>query len=132
MSGFSNGPGPLGANRTLWTLLGANLASTADQAFSQAFPFSKFVLDKIVVTNASGTTNSADVIIGATGAVASGTGTVVCKYANSNTGALTIGLNLSTIAASPCTFTLPTGWFFAVRQTAGTVTITSAFDQSVG
>lgn len=79
-----------------------------------------------------GTTNTADIVIGTTNAVASGTGTVVCKYANSNTGALTIGLNLSTAMGSTCSFALPTGGYFAIRQTAGTVTITSAFDSSVG
>lgn len=80
----------------------------------------------------TGATNTATVVIGATNAVASGTGTTVCNYTNSNTGSLTIGLNLSTVSASTCTFALPTGWYWATRQTAGTVTITSAFDQSVG
>ena len=79
-----------------------------------------------------GTTNTADVVIGSTNAVASGTGTAICRYANTNTGALTVGLALSTTAGSTCTFALPTGWFFAVRQTSGTISVTSAFDQSVG
>lgn len=79
-----------------------------------------------------GTTNSATVYIGSTTGVASGTGTPICSYSNSNTGSLTIGLNLSTISAVPCQFSLPSGWYFAVLQTSGTVTITSAFDQSVG
>lgn len=79
-----------------------------------------------------GTTNSADVVIGATNAVASGTGTTVGKYSNASTGTLTIGLNTNAIAAQPTTFGLPAGWFFAVRQTSGTVTVTSAFDQTVG
>lgn len=79
-----------------------------------------------------GTSNTADVVIGSTNAVASGTGTLICRYANTNTGALTVGLALSTTAASTCTFALPAGWYFAVRQTAGTITITSAFDQVVG
>lgn len=79
-----------------------------------------------------GTTNSADVVIGSTSAVASGTGTVAGKYSNASTGSLTIGLNTNAVAASPMTFNLPTGWYFAVRQTSGTVTITSAFDQAVG
>lgn len=79
-----------------------------------------------------GTTNMADIVIGATNGVAGGTGTAIGKYANSNTGTLTIGLNIATVQAGPCTFVLPTGWFFAVRQTAGTITITSAYDQAVG
>lgn len=79
-----------------------------------------------------GTTNSADVVIGSTNAVAGGTGTVISKYSNASTGTLTIGLNTNAIAATSATVALPSGWFFAVRQTAGTVTITSAFDQAVG
>lgn len=79
-----------------------------------------------------GTTNTADIVIGSTNAVASGTGTIIGRYANTNTGALTIGLNLSTTSASAYTFALPANWYFAIRQTAGTVTIASAFDQVVG
>lgn len=79
-----------------------------------------------------GTTNTATVVVGSTSAVASGTGTVICNYNNASTGTLTIGLALNQVAASTCTFALPTGWFFAIRQTAGTVAITSGFDQSVG
>lgn len=79
-----------------------------------------------------GTTNSATVLIGSTNGVASGTGTIMCPYSNSSTGTLTIGLNTNTISTLSCTVALPTGWYFAVRQTAGTVTINSAFDQQVG
>lgn len=79
-----------------------------------------------------GTTNSATVLIGSTNGVASGTGTIMCPYSNSSTGTLTIGLNTNTISTLSCTVALPTGWYFAIRQTAGTVTITSAFDQQVG
>mgnify|MGYP001584261081 CR=1 FL=1 len=84
------------------------------------------------ISLSGGTTNTADVVIGPTNGVAGGTGTAIGKYANSNTGTLTIGLNISTVAANPTTFVLPAGWFFAVRQTAGTVTITSAYDQAIG
>lgn len=79
-----------------------------------------------------GTTNSANVVIGSTSAVASGTGTVIGSYSNTNTGALTVGLNLNTVSALPIAFCLPIGWFFAIIQTSGTVTISSAFDQAVG
>lgn len=79
-----------------------------------------------------GTVNTADLLMGATAAVASGTGTVSGKYANSNTGTLTIGLNVSTIAGYQGTLIIPTGWYFAIRQTAGTISIVSAFDQSIG
>lgn len=84
------------------------------------------------ITLSGGATNTADLLIGPTNAVASGTGTVLQKYANSNTGTLTIGLNLSTISATGFTLPLPAGYWFAIRQTGGTVAITSAFDQALG
>lgn len=84
------------------------------------------------LTLSGGTTNTADVLIGSTNAVASGTGSVVGKYANTNTGAVVIGVNLSTVSTVPLALSVPTGWYFAIRQTAGSVSIVSAFDQSVG
>lgn len=79
-----------------------------------------------------GTTNSADVVIGPTNAVAGGTGTVIGKYSNSVTGTIAIGLNMNSAAATPITVTIPAGGYLAIRQTAGTVAITSAYDQSTG
>lgn len=79
-----------------------------------------------------GTTNAATVYMGATNAVATGTGTPVCRYANSNTGALTIGLNLNTISGVPCHFDLPAGWFFGIVLGSGAVTITDAYEQAIG
>lgn len=84
------------------------------------------------ISLSGGTTNSATVVIGPTNAVASGTGSVLCPYSNSNTGTLTIGLNLSTVATASCVVVIPAGYYFAPRQTAGTVTISSSFDQSIG
>lgn len=55
MSGFGGGGAPLlGTVTTLWRLTTANMNSTADQAFTPLFPFTKFVITQIVVTNASG------------------------------------------------------------------------------
>lgn len=76
-----------------------------------------------------GTTNSADILIGSTNAVASGTGTIVGKYSNSVTGTIAVGLNMNSASAVSYTIALPVGWYFSVRQTGGTVSITSAFDQ---
>lgn len=108
--------------------------ATAYQATSTSKPSIVTVnlTSTATISLSGGTTNTADILIGSTNGVASGTGTVMCKHANSNTGTLTIGLNLSTIATTSCTLNLPAGWFFAVRSTSGTVTITSAFDQSLG
>lgn len=80
----------------------------------------------------AGTSNTADILVGPTNAVAGGTGVIVGKYANSITGVLIVGLGISTVSASPTSLHIPTGYYFAVRQTAGTVAITSAFDQKVG
>lgn len=79
-----------------------------------------------------GTTNSADVLIGSTNGVAGGTGTIVGKYSNSVTGTIAVGLNMNSVSAAPISFVLPAGWYFAIRQTSGAVTITSAFDQALG
>lgn len=81
---------------------------------------------------AVGQTNTADIVIGATTAVATGTGTVINKYRNSLTGTLIIGLAVTTDSGISATFALPIGWYFAVRQTGGTIAIASAYDQAVG
>lgn len=108
--------------------------ATAYQATNTAKPAVVTVnLSSVATISLSGgTTNTATVYIGATSAVASGTGTAMCNYTNSNTGALTIGLNLSTTATTTCTLALPAGWFFSIIQSSGTVTITNARDQQVG
>ena len=82
-----------------------------------------------------GQTHTADVLIGSTAASVTGTnpsGMAIAKYSNSNTGAIAVGLALATIAGQSATIALPAGWYFAVRVTSGTVTITSAFDQALG
>lgn len=43
----------LNANRLLWSLAGANMNSTADQALAQAFAFTNHIIDRILVLNAS-------------------------------------------------------------------------------
>lgn len=59
---FAFGAGPvitpmfaplMGTLTQLFVLNGANMNATADQAFAQLFPFSKYVVDFVVVTNAS-------------------------------------------------------------------------------
>lgn len=108
--------------------------ATAYQATTTAKPATIVVnlTSTAAISLSGGATNTATVVMGSTNGVAGGTGTAICNYTNSNTGTLTIGLNLSTIAGSTCSFSLPAGWYFAVRQTAGTVTVTSAFDSTLG
>lgn len=84
------------------------------------------------LTLTSGQTHTADIVIGPTNAVAGGTGTVVGRYSNSLTGTLVVGLAINTNSIAPVSFVLPAGWFAAIRQTAGTVTIVSAYDQAIG
>jgi hypothetical protein len=109
-------------------------AATAYQATNSRQPAVVTVnlTSAAALTLSGGSTNSAQIVIGATNAVAAGTGTVVGLYSNSNTGSLSLGLNISTVQAVPVSFSLPVGWFWAWRITAGTVTVTSAFDQAIG
>lgn len=79
-----------------------------------------------------GTTNSADILIGSTTAVSSGTGSKLGSYTNSVTGTIAVGLNMNSASAQQYSLPLPAGYYFAIRQTGGTVAITSVFDQAVG
>ena len=84
------------------------------------------------LTLGGGTTNSADLLIGATSAVATGTGTAIGKYLSSLTGTLVIGVAINNGQTTTYTLPLPAGWYFAVRQTSGSVSVVNAFDQSIG
>lgn len=84
------------------------------------------------LTLGGGQTHTAEIVIGATAAVAAGTGTVVCRYRNAQTGTVIVGVGLNAELTTPCAFYLPKNWYFAVRNTTGTVTIFSAYDQSIG
>lgn len=80
-----------------------------------------------------GATYEADLIIGPTSAVASGTGTVVGKYKNSLTGTLVVGLAINNSQTNTYDLALPAGWYFAVRQITGAgISVVSAFDQLIG
>lgn len=79
-----------------------------------------------------GTTNSATIVIGPTSGVAGGTGTIINTYSNSVTGTIAVGLNMNSAQTTSYTINLPAGWYIAVRQTSGSVSISNAFDQSVG
>lgn len=50
---FNPAPLPFNQNRLLWSLTGANMNITADQAFTKAFTFSTFHIDRIRAVNAS-------------------------------------------------------------------------------
>lgn len=81
----------------------------------------------------SGTSNNEGAIwIGATNAVASGTGTRLAEYKNTLGGALVVGLTITTSQTQPYSFILPIGWYYAVRQLTGSgMSVVSVFDQSL-
>lgn len=109
--------------------------STAYQATNPAKPAVVVItLQSTSSISLGGAVNNEGIIyIGATNAVASGTGTAVGQYKNNLGGTLVIGLNLNNQQAQTTTFALPAGWYFAVRQTSGSgLTIVSAFDQQSG
>lgn len=123
------GPSAFGAPNTRTLALG-----TALQATNSAKP----AIVTITLTSTAnfslsgGTTNTADVVIGATSGVGTSGGSTMGKYANSVTGTIAVGLNMSSVATTTYTLALPAGQWFAVRQTAGTVTVQLAADQQVG
>lgn len=85
------------------------------------------------LTLSGGTTITGTLVIGSTNAVASGTGNVVCNYSNGLTGTVVLGVNMGNVQTASYSVMLPAGWYFAVRQTAGTgLSIVSAFDQALG
>lgn len=52
--GLYNPPRPLyGTSTTLFRLIGANMNTTDDQQFAQVFPFTRYLIDRFVVANAS-------------------------------------------------------------------------------
>lgn len=121
---------PVGTPNTLSVSLG-----TAYQATNTAKPSEVTInlTSTAALTIGGGSTFEADIVIGSTSAVASGTGTVIGKYKNSLTGTLVIGVAINNAQTTMHKFSLPTGWYFAVRQITGSgITVVSAFDQSIG
>jgi hypothetical protein len=95
-----------------------------------------FVTINITATSSvslSGTSNNeGGVWIGATNAVATGTGSQVGAYKNALGGTLVVGLTVTSAQTQPYSFMLPAGWFWAVRQTVGTgMSIVSTFEQAL-
>lgn len=133
-TGPQGNPGVAGVNSFSAPSALSVAASTAYQAADPTKPAIATVTlsSSATISLAGGTTNTAAVYVGSTSAVATTGGTQVCGYTNSNTGALTIGLNLATVATQPCTFTIPTGYYFAYRTSSGTVTATNAVVAAVG
>lgn len=106
--------------------------ATAYQALNPLKP-AVITITLNAVSNATltiATNNAANILIGPTTAVSTGTGSIVGKYNNT----LSVGVLISTGIANTYTVALPIGWYFAILNASGTtgVTIESVFDQSVG
>ncbi len=108
--------------------------ATSYQSTAAGLPSSFFLnLTSTSTISLAGTTNNeGGVWMGPDASVASTGGTKVCDYKNSFGGSLVIGLTLSTSQSAQCVVMLPAGWYFAVRQTAGSgMTISTAFEQGI-
>jgi hypothetical protein len=133
-TGATGSQGPAGVN-AFGTPNSRTLSlATAYQATDNAKP--AFVVVNLQATPSltlgGGSTNTADVVMGATNAVASGAGSQVGKFNQSLTGTIVIGVAVNAAGITTVPIALPAGWWFAIRQTGGTVAIVNAFDQSVG
>ncbi len=106
--------------------------ATAYQATNTAKPAFVTVVLECIVTVGIGSpqANTVELIIGSTNAVASGTGTLADAFRSDLSVTL---ISLGWTGRQSVRANLPTGWYFAVRRTAGTgCTISSALDQAVG
>lgn len=106
--------------------------ATAVQCSNAAQPcLFTFTLSSTSSISLGGTSNNeGQIVLGATNAVASGTGTVTAVYRNVLGGTLVVGLNLTSQQANTYTVPVPAGYYVAVRQTAGSgLTVVSAYDQ---
>lgn len=123
------GPSTIGSPNTL-----SVTAGTAYQATNNTKPAHVTVnlTSTASITLAGSTSVIAEVVIGSTSAVASGTGTVIGRHANTYSGAVVIGVSISETITAPIAFVLPAGWYFAVRNISGTATVFSAYDQQLG
>jgi hypothetical protein len=90
------------------------------------------VLDCASSITLSGTSNNEGVVmLGATSGVATGTGTSLTPYKNNLGGGLVVGVSVTSNQANSYTVNVPTGWYFAVRQTSGTgLQVVSTFEQA--
>jgi|GEM_PF-5870019 len=80
----------------------------------------------------TGTNNLANILMGPTAAVATGSGTVVGQFSNSLTGTLVVGLGVNSGNVNTVVMNLPVGWYFAVIPIGGAVTMATVVDQSLG
>jgi hypothetical protein len=105
--------------------------ATAYQATTPAKPALLTIIMDLAAGISIGTvSNTVELIIGSTNAVAGGTGTLADSWRNDLTVTL-ISITINSRQTLRCN--LPANWYFAVRRTVGTgMTVAAAFDQAVG
>lgn len=106
--------------------------STAYQATDPTKPsFVRITVDlTTTVSIGSPQANTAELVVGSTNAVASGTGSIEDTYRSDLSVTL---ISLGFTGRQSLKAVIPVGYYFAIRRTAGTgITIVSASDQSLG
>lgn len=84
------------------------------------------------LTLGGGATITGEVRVGSANTVASGaSGTPVGLYRNSLTGTLVVGITINTDSYNTITVVVPANNYFAIRATAGSMTVVSAYDQQI-
>lgn len=109
--------------------------ATAYQATNVTKPaMLTITLESTSTFSLSGSTNNvAQIVMGATNAVAAGIGTAMATYKNVLGGGLVVGVSITSNQANTYTVALPAGWWVAVRQTTGTgLIVSSVLEQVVG
>jgi hypothetical protein len=82
---------------------------------------------------ASTMSNEASIYIDSTNGVATTGGTKVGTYKNDVANTLALGLTTTQKIAQSISFVLPVGWYYAIRQTAGTgISVTDKCEATIG
>jgi hypothetical protein len=84
------------------------------------------------VTISGGATNTANILVGTTSGVATGTGTTVASYSNSMTGTLVVGVSVTNGSNTTFSIFVPAGQYFSINSGSGSVSIVSVIEQSIG
>lgn len=139
-TGSTGADGPTGATGPAGTItVGAPSARTLALAtayqcanVSRACFISVTLQAQSAISLTGASNNEGAVTLGSTTAVATGTGSNVAIYKNNLGGGLVVGLNLNSQQANTYAVAVPVGYYFAIRQTAGTgLQVVSAFDQQL-
>lgn len=133
-AGATGPTGPAGVNAIGNANARTCTAGTAIQAMDTTKPafFSITITSTANFSLAGGTTNTAVVVSGTTSGIGTSGGTTEGTYSNSVTGTIAVGLNLNSVQTNTYVVALPAGQWFAYRVSAGSVTVVSCTDKSIG